>query len=104
MAQEYPRVGDWILLSHIEGSESQFVAVSNSTGKKEAIKIESKRPRHAGIGGGLELILWSGGKKLVLEMPLYNITGRGRSGIGLFANSCVWARCMGVSKRDSIAS
>lgn len=74
MAQEYPRVGDWILLSHIEGSESQFVAVSDSTGKKQAIKIESKRPRHAGIGGGLELILWSGGKKLVLEMPLYNIT------------------------------
>lgn len=77
MAQEYPRVGDWILLSHIEGSESQFVAVSGLTGKKESIKIESKRPRHAGIGDGLELILWSGGKKLVLEMPLYNITVMG---------------------------
>lgn len=73
MAQEFPRVGGWTLLRHIEGSESEFVAVSSLTGKKERISIESKRPRHDAIGGGLEVILWSGGKKLVLEMPLYNI-------------------------------
>lgn len=29
---------------------------------------------HDAIGGGLEVILWSGGKKLVLEMPLYDIS------------------------------